>query len=138
VSQQEDDRMTPLVSGMLLCVLVLSTVLLLAYGQLKQVEATARRHGMARMSNWEPMMTTLRTLPPSSRELEAARPPLYPTDSASGKGTDAVLMPSIPWWTRAATLERQGYSADQIAQELEIPVPEVQLVLALGYPSRGA
>jgi hypothetical protein len=124
---------------MLLCVLVLSTILLLAYGQLKQVEVTAHRHALARIPNWEPMMTTLRALPPSPRELEAARArrTLYPVENGDGKLSDTSQIPVTPWWTRAATLERQGYSADQIARELEMPVPEVQLVLALGYPSRG-
>ena len=131
--------MTPLMSGMALCVLVLTVVLLLAYVQLKQVEEAARRRTLNCDLKWEPLLATLRPLPPNPGELEAARL-RYSRRSQNGleKHSDPTPGPEMPWWTCAALMERQGYAPEQIAKEVEIPAAEVQLVLALGYPSRGS
>ena len=135
--------MTPLMSGMLLCVLVLTVVLLLAYGQLKQVEEATRRRTLNRHLEWEPLLATLRPLPPSAQELEATTRVRYLRrserrfeKSRQEKLPDALSGSELPWWASAALMERQGYAPEQIATALEIPAAEVQLVLALGYPSR--
>lgn len=132
--------MTPLMSGMLLCVLMLTLVLMLAYGQLKQVEKTVRRRNRNKQLEWDPMLAALRTLPPGPQELEKVRARQM-TRREIGyleKVTESQPGVEMPWWAWAALMERQGYPPEQIARELDIPAAEVQLVLALGYPSRGS
>lgn len=132
--------MTPLMTGMLLCVLALALALWLAYGQLKQLEETIRRRVRKTELEWEPMQAALRTLPPGPRELEATRERrlsrLEKDELEKLPGTPTGS--DLPWWAWAALMERQGYAPEQIARELEMPAAEVQLVLALGYPSRSS
>lgn len=57
--------------------------------------------------------------------------PWWPSGAAIAPGADASRAASRPWPGRAAALARTGMTARQIAQELELPVGQVELALAL-------